>query len=56
LLQSQRNQNNGPDQDSKKNNRVGREILNGYPDEKVRDTPSQAGSKKEPKGFTGHDY
>jgi hypothetical protein len=56
LLQSQGNQDSSPDQDSEKNYRVGREVLNRYSDKKVWDTPSQAGSKKEPKGFTGHDY
>jgi hypothetical protein len=56
LLQSKGNQNKGPDQNTEKNNRVGREVLNGYPDKEVWDTPSQAGSKKEPKGFTGHEH
>jgi hypothetical protein len=56
LLQSKGNQDSSPDQNTEQDDRIGREVLNGYPDKEVWDTPSQAGGKKEPKGFTGHEH
>jgi hypothetical protein len=54
LLQGKGHQNGGANQHPKKHDRVCGEIFHGNPDEKVRNSPGQTGSKEQEKGFSGH--